>query len=271
VSLPVSLLHETCRLERVAPGVHERTVDRTWWGHEAQFGGYVQALALTAMGTELDDPSMSPVTNTMQFFRPFVEGRLRAEVSVERHGRTMANVLARLFMDGKLSGLATAMFGARRAAAEFTAIAPPAAVREGPPPPREDPIVPALGVPVHERFAFYPRIGAFAVGAGDAHVGGWVRWRVPAPVDELTMVMLGDLWIPAAYHHWSVPALAVSVEITTQFRAAYPREELAPDGPLFIELRTAGSIGGFVDEDYTVWSPSATLLAQGRQLRYVHA
>jgi hypothetical protein len=269
--MPAGLLQASCQLERVGPGVLARTLDRTWWGHEAQHGGYVEALALTAMRVELDDAAMAPVSTTMQFFRPFGEGRLRVEVSVERHGRTMANVLARLFVEGKLCGLATAMFGVRRARAEFITLTVPPEVEAGPPAADEAPTPSTLGIPTHEHYFFYPRIGAFAVGAGDAHVGGWVRTRRPAPVDELAMVLLADLWIPAAYHYWTEPAVAVSVEITSQFRAAFPREELAPDAPVFIELRTAGSIGGFVDEDTAIWSPAGVLLAQSRQLRYVHA
>jgi hypothetical protein len=104
---------------------------------------------------------------------------------------------------------------------------------------------------------------------GDAHVGGWVLPREPEPVDEYLMVMLADLWIPAAYHRWQEPAVAASAEITTQFRARFPAD-LPVGAPLFVELRTAGSIGGFVDEDCSIWSPSGELLSQGRQMRYVH-
>jgi len=44
-----------------------------------------------------------------------------------------------------------------------------------------------------------------------------------------------------------------------------------PSGPVFVDLRTAGSIGGFVDEDVDIWSASGDLLAQSRQMRFVHA
>jgi acyl-CoA thioesterase len=266
----MSLLRRTCTLERVAPGVHVRETDRTWWGHDAQFGGYVEALALAAMQAELGAPDMRPVTAGVQFFRPFGDGEFRAEVSVERRGRTMANLLARLYSRDRLAGLATATFGIRRPAAEFTAIAPPPAVLDQPITPGEEPAQSQLGIPTHERFTFFPRVGTFTFGGGEAEVAGWVRPREPAPVDELLMAMLQDLWVPAGYHRWREPAVAVSIDITTQFRAAFPVTDLGPDDALFVSLRTAASVGGFIDEDSEIWSPKGELLAQGRQMRYVH-
>jgi acyl-CoA thioesterase len=257
-------------LERVAPGHYRRELDRTWWGHDAQFGGYVQALALTALRTELEMPEMVPVSMGIQFFRPFGDGPFRAEVSVMRRGRTMANAFARLFSQEKLAGVATAAFGVRRERAEFLAAEPPQELHARPVQAGEEPIHPTLGVPTHDHFTFFPRIGVFAAGAGGARVGGWVCQRRPGPVDENLMVVLTDLWIPAAYHHWRAPAVAVSVDITSQFRARFPAPGVREDDPLFVVLRTAGSIGGFVDEDCEIWSPRGELLAQGRQMRYVH-
>jgi hypothetical protein len=83
------------------------------------------------------------------------------------------------------------------------------------------------------------------------------------------MVMLQDLWLPAAYHLWHEPTVAVSVDITSQFRALLPAPVPASHG-VFVLLRTAGSLGGFVDEDCELWSSDGQLLAQGRQLRFVH-
>ena len=264
------LLQAACVLERTAPGRYHRDADRTWWGHESQFGGYVQALALRAFELELADADMAPVTMGIQFFRPFLDDGFRAEVSIERRGRTMANALARLYSGDRLAGLATATFGVRRDRATFVAIEPPRELAEQPVGAEERPAASTLPVPTHAHFAFYPRIGAFRTGSGDARVGGWVRQRHPGPVDELLMVVLVDLWIPAAYHRWRQPVVAASIDIATQFRAELPATDVRPDEPLFVLLRTAGSIGGFADEDSEIWSPRGELLATGRQMRYVH-
>jgi acyl-CoA thioesterase len=269
-----SLLHDRLELVATSPGVYEIETDRTWWGHDALFGGYVEALAIRAMRIALDVPTMAPVTTSVQFFRPFVDGSFRAEVDVVRTGRTMANVRARLFSRDKLAGQAVAAFAVRRAHAEFVAAVAPAAITEAPLGAEEQERPSQLGIPTHAQFQFFPRVGTFGMGNGGvplprAEVGGWVRPRFATPVDEMLLVMLQDLWLPAAYHCWREPAIAVSVDITTQFRAALPAEIRASDG-LYVLLRTAGSIGGFVDEDCELWSPAGDLLAQGRQVRYVH-
>lgn len=267
----MSLLHDHLALEHRGAGVYVRDTDRTWWGHEAQFGGYVEALAITAMRTELDVPEMAPVTTGIQFFRPFVDGELRVEVTIERRGRTMANASARLYSQGKLAGQAVAAFGVRRARAEFLIAAPPRELRDAPLAAEEPETPSRLGIPTHAHFQFFPRIGGFRIGSGGgAEVGGWVRPRFSTPVDEALLVMLQDMWLPAAYHHWPTATVAVSADITTQFRAALPLDPRVADAGLFVVLRTAGSLGGFVDEDAEIWSATGELLAQGRQLRYVH-
>jgi acyl-CoA thioesterase len=269
VSAPAHLLQDLLVFDRPAPGVHERDTDRTLWGHDAQFGGYVEALALAAMRAELDEPTMAPVSATVHFFRPFLDGPFRAEVSVERRGRTMANVHARLFSQGKLAGQAVSAFAIRRSPAELRIIEPPPELAS--PVGAEEAEAPSqLGIPTHALFRFVPRLGEFRVGGGGPAVGGWVLPRFVSPVDESFLVLLQDLWLPAIYHQWPEPAVAVSVDITTQFRAALPLDESIAAHGLFVLLRTAASVGGFVDEDCEVWSPGGELLLQGRQLRFVH-
>jgi acyl-CoA thioesterase len=262
------LLSEHCILDESSDGVFERICDRTWWGHDALFGGYVEALALVAMTRALRNVAQLPQSMTMHFMRPFLDGPFRAETNVERTGRNMSNVTARLHSAGKLAGFAMASFGTRRAFNEFTAVTAPDA---RPVQPDEQPVVSPLGVPNHKHFDMFPRIGTFARGGGDAHVGGWVRPRGLGPIDHAMIPVLADLWIPAAYHRWTQPTPAVSVDITTHFRSSLPREDVTPTSTVFVDLRTAGSIGGFVDEDVDIWSESGVLLAQSRQMRFVHA
>jgi hypothetical protein len=263
------LLQDLLALDRTGAGEYERTTDRTWWGHDAQFGGYVEALALEAMRAELDDPEMAPASMSVHFFRPFVDGPFRAEVTLERRGRTMANLHARLYSNGKLAGQAIGAFAVRRARAEHRALQPPAELSR-PVEPDEDDAPSQLKIPTHAHFRFFPRVGDFVMGGGGTEVGGWVVPRFDTPIDASLVAMLQDLWLPAIYHHWETPAIAVSVDITTQFRAALPPEgERAADG-VFVLLRTAGSLGGMVDEDCEIWSRSGELLSQGRQLRFVH-
>ena len=120
------LLVEHCLLDPQSDGSFERICDKTWWGHDALFGGYVQALGLIAMARRLDNPNQFPQSMTMHFLRPFLDGLFRVEPTVERTGRNMSTVSARLYSNGKLAGFAIASFGTRREFNEFVAVTPPA-------------------------------------------------------------------------------------------------------------------------------------------------
>lgn len=262
--------HDACRSERVADGVYERILDESYWGHEAQFGGFAHALVVAAMKSEIADPQYAPVSMSMHFIRPFLTGLFRCEVAVVRRGRNMANLRADVYSSGKLAGEAIATFGRRREVGSFLAAEPPpelaslVSVDEAP----HDP---GMGIPTHRHFDFWPRVGSSIEHRADGNrVGGWVRMRDEPVLDELTLVMINDLWVPAAYHLWQVGHVAVSADITTQFRGALPAA-VAPGEPVFVQLRTAASAGGFVDEDTEVWTAAGELLCQGRQMRFVHA
>ena len=105
--MPVdALLAQECQLEPVGGGAYERECSRAWWGFQAQHGGYVLGLAITAVDMELEGSDMAIQHATMQYLRPFLDGPFRAEVQVERRGRTMANATVRMWSQGKLAGLA---------------------------------------------------------------------------------------------------------------------------------------------------------------------
>jgi hypothetical protein len=261
-----ALLDQECALTRTGDGVYERDLGRVWWGWEAQHGGYVTALAMTAVAAELDDADQSLQHLTMHFMRPFAEGPFRAEVTVERRGRTMANATARLWSGGKLSGMVLTSFARRRAVSEVTAARMPAT---DPFDPDEEPHLPGFHVPTFDRVEMYPRF-ADVDGTRTARVGGWCRPRTPEIVDDRYLVLLADFWPPAAYSLWERGAAAQSVDLTYHARSRFPRPDLPPGEPLLVVLTTRASVGGFVDEDVEIWSRGGELLAQSRQMRFVH-
>lgn len=269
----VALLERECRLARTGDGVYERDCGRLFWGHEAQFGGYAMSLAITALTAEIAARVEAPMALqhcTMQFLRPFLEGSFRAEVTVERVGRTMANTTARLWSAGKLAGLVLASFGVRRPRAEFVTPAMPAVAPIGADEAGGDPF---LDIPTHRLFEMFPRLGdprehvePHEAGA----VGGWIRPFTPELVDDRLCVCLADMWPPAAYHVWSGGVIAQSVDITYHARTSFPDTLLPPGTPMLVVVSTKASAGGFVDEDVDIWSPDGRLVAHTRQMRYVH-
>lgn len=261
-----ALLEQECELVARGDGVYERDLTQVWWGWGAQHGGYVLALAKTAMQAELGVDGMEPQHLTMQYLKPFVDGPFRAEVTVERRGRTMANATARLWSGGRLAGVALGSFAHRRQLHEFTTLTAPDTT---PPAPGEEGLRPEVPVPTYDRVWIHPRIEDLH-GPGAARVGGWVVPRTPEVIDHRWIGLLADLWPPVLYSWYHQPVAAQSVDLTYHARTSLPREDLAPGTPLLVVLTTRASNGGFIDEDAEIWSPAGELLGQSRQVRFLH-
>jgi acyl-coenzyme A thioesterase PaaI-like protein len=264
-----ALLDQECELTARGDGVYERDTGRIWWGVGAQHGGYVMALAMTALDLELNDPTMDVQHCALHYMKPFVDGPFRAEVTVERRGRTMANATARLWSGGRMAGLVLASFATRRPIAEFMVATPPDVAPLGPDEAAPEPPFP---VPTFDHFDLHPRIHD-AHGTGTRRVAGWVVPRTPEIVDHRYLGLLADLWPPVIYHLWppGVRAVSQSVDLTYHARSSLPRADLPPATPLLVALSTRGSMGGFVDEDVEIWTEQGELLAISRQTRFVHS
>ena len=262
-------LADRLTLEKVGPGTYRRDLDRTFWGHQAQFGGYVQSLAMRAAQIELDVDDQPPMSVTVHFLRPFGEGELNIVVDVARRGRTMSNATVELTCGGKLAGLGLISFGTHRDIPDFVDAPMPDVA---PFDPAEEPEVPNLGIPTHEWFDYWPRLGpvrrdrALEV----AITGGWVRPVEPWPIDASVVTMIHDLWTPAAYSRWREPVVAMTADITAHHREPLPPDGLTPGDPLLVVLTTKASRHGFVDEDSEVWTADGRLLGHSRQVRYAN-
>ncbi|WP_211698682.1 thioesterase family protein [Mycobacterium spongiae] len=261
----MDLLRSHLSWRETAEGVFERHCDHTWWGTGAMVGGYVQALALSAMqqaNAELDKEALSL---HCQFLKPVLEEDVRAEVRVVRRGRTATNMRCELYSQEKMAAVALACFAKRSDLGGFVELEAPdfAPVLAA-----ESPVRPEVGLAAHGHFDFYPRLGSFERGQGDAQVGGWVAPRWDAGCDVSLLAVVADLWVPAAYHRWRDELGVVGLDITVHFRAtAAQLRGLRP----MLQLRSASALaaGGYVDEDGEIWSESGQLLCQYRQMRLV--
>jgi hypothetical protein len=281
IGMPAPLADQTV-LTRTGPGTYERETDRTWWGHESLFGGYGLALAAAAIEQEAaarregsdsgsDGPTRTIRALTMHFLRPFVPGALRAEVVIERTGRTVTTATARLSCNTKLCGLAMATLSGERPSPAFTDAVPPEVAPIGA---TEEPLAAPPFVPAHRHFDFFPRFSSGRVrDPGPMLAGGWIRTREPEPLTVGMLCAYGDIWVPAVYRRLETPVATMSSDFTTHVRVPLPD----PGGvvldshahPVLCLLRTAAAGHGFVDEDTELWSVDGTLLAHTRQLRVI--
>ena len=240
-------------------GRYRAEIDEGWWIQRGPNGGYLAAIVLRAVLAEVADPERAPRSITLHYLRPPVAGPCEVAVTVERSGRGLTTVSARLTQGGKDCILALAALGVVRPGPEIHDAPMPSVPaaeaiprREGGPP-----------VPIRDRYDTRHALGTAPFVLGDeALSGGWIRTVDDDPVDEVLLVALTDAWPPAIFSKAEVPIGVPTVDLTVHFRRTPPR---AP-GWCLVRFRTTVATEGYLEEDGEVWSADGQLLAQSRQL-----
>jgi len=102
---PVGFDDETA-LRPAGDGVWEGAIADGWGTPRGPLGGYVMAIVLRALELVVDDPERTPRSATMHFLRVPQVGPVTVRAKIERQGRSLTSVSARLEQEGKLLGLA---------------------------------------------------------------------------------------------------------------------------------------------------------------------
>jgi acyl-CoA thioesterase len=250
-------------LRPLGDGRWEGRIEEGWYAGLGPLGGYVMAIVAHGMELAVDDAGRQPRTLTVHFLRAPEAGPVVVAPVVERAGRSLSTVTARLEQDGELVALALAALSAPRAGpiiseAPMPEVEPPAAREVAAGGPGLVPPPPFTGhVTMETRFG-EPMFS----GAARSEVGGWMGLREERPIDALTVAVLADAWFPAVWPRLKRLAPAPTVELTVHFRAPLP----LPDSLLLGRFRTHQVREGFFDEDGELWAPDGTLVARSRQL-----
>lgn len=248
-------------VEPLGDGRYSARLDPRWWIGRGPNGGYVAAVVLRAMLAELGDGARQPRTLTVQYPSAPAEGECEVAVTVERSGRTISWLSARLEQGGRLQVLALCACSADYAgAADFEHVERPRA-----PGVDDAPAVPSIDeVPVFARnFDMRPALGEHAfTGAARARVGGWIRLRERQPRDAPVWATLADAWWPAPFAVLEQPAAAPTVELTIHFHAELPQD----DGWTLVDMTADVSRGGFFEEDARLFDADGRLAVSARQL-----
>jgi acyl-CoA thioesterase len=249
----------------LAPGLFETRIDRGWWIRVGPNGGYVAAILLRALTAELAVATRAPRSLTVHYTEPAAEGPARVHACVERAGRAVSTLSARLEQDGRTRALALATFAEPRAGLEFCDRRMP----EAPPPERVLPRGLESGPsvsPLRERLEARPLFGE-RVGhpSGEALVGGWMRPVEPQLLDPPLLALLCDAWPPAVFTRLRERRGTPTLDLTVHFRAPLPASA-RPDDFYLVVFRATTATQGFVEEDGEVWTRDGYLLAHSRQL-----
>jgi acyl-CoA thioesterase len=244
-------------------GAYEGQIDGGWWTPRGPLGGYVMAILLRGMALAVGDDARLPRSLTTYFLRPPEAGPVTLQPTVQRAGRSLTTVSARLEQEGKLQALALAAFsvewpGPLLSEAPMPQVEPPEPREASPERPGQHERPPFLDrMTMQRRFGELPFTGAQSMQAG-----GWLGLLEEREIDAPAVALLADAWFPAPWPRLRKLAPAPTIEMTVLFRAPLP----LPDSLLLGRFGTRLVRDGFFEEDGELWSPDGTLIAQSRQL-----
>jgi hypothetical protein len=190
-------------------------------------------------------------------------GPVTVRAQVEREGRSLTSLSARLEQAGELLGLALGAWsrpwpGPTLDESPMPAVGPPDDGRRVDRDfPRDD------RPPFMHRLAMQHRFGDPPfTGSDRGETGGWLGLLEQRPVDALAVAICADAWFPAPWPRLAEFAPAPTIDLTMHFRAPLP----LPDTLLLGRFRSRLVRDGFFEEDGELWAPDGTLVAQSRQL-----
>jgi acyl-CoA thioesterase len=254
-------------VEGLGDGRYAATVASGWRAGRGPHGGYLAAMLLRALIEAVEDPGRTPRSLTIHYTRAPEPGPIGIEVTVEREGRSLSTLSARMVQEGKTTALALAAFSVPWESPGADELPPPDVA----PPDAERRSTPGLfeGAPEFTRhLVMQPRVGAipFAGSGAPMQVGGWTGLPEPRPVDALALALFCDAWFPPSFIALDVPAISPTVDLTIHFRHPIEDANVDPAALCLGIFQTRLLHDGLFEEDGVIWAVDGTVLAQSRQL-----
>ena len=248
-------------------GRYEARIDPGWFVVRGPNGGYIAAMLLRALAARVDDPARAPRSLTIHYTAPPVEGPAWIDTTIERSGRSLTSVSARLRQGDRLLALALAAFSLPREAASFRDVSPPQVA-----PPEQCLVLPAAHPdPRALRAALGDRRAALLAAARSRRAAagsGSPRARAPldAPLVGRVQRRLAAGGLRRASPTGRSTGGVPTIDLTIHFRSALPPADVAPGDFALACFRSRYARDGFLEEDGEIWSASGELLAHSRQL-----
>jgi acyl-CoA thioesterase len=253
---------------QLADGTFAATIAPGWRAGRGPHGGYLAAILLRALIATVDDPTRTPRSLTIHYAAAPEPGRpVEISATVERHGRSLSTLSARMTQEGKLTALALAAFSVPWRSPGANELPMP----ELGPPDAERRSTPGLfkGAPEFtKQIVMQPRVGAipFAGSGAPMRVGGWTGLPEQRPVDALALALFCDAWFPPSFISLDSPAVSPTVDLTIHFRQSISACDCDPAALCLGVFETRLLHDGLFEEDGVIWAPDGAVLAQSRQL-----
>lgn len=263
-------------VESLGEGRYAATIDPSWWIVAGPNGGYVAAVVLRAILAEVGDETRRPRSLSLQYLRPPAAGAVEVQVTVERSGRTVSNVSARLVQDGRLLVIALAALAVDRPdSVAFDETSGLPRMPDGSPVPDAATIPlqnvdPDRDVPMRQHYDLRWVLGDLPFQASQsaeptALTGGWLRPLEDEPIDEVVLAAMTDAWMPPIFSRLQEPLAVPTIDLTIHFRSR-PADPLAH---CFVVFDSPVARDGYLVEHGRIYSAEGVLLAESRQLAVV--
>ena len=245
------------------------TVSPNWRAGRGPHGGYLAAMLLLALRESVEDQQRAPRSLTIHYAKAPSAGPVQIHTTIEREGRSLTTLSARMEQGGSLVALALSAFSMPWDGPDVSELALPSIAGQ-PDPEREAGTAVKFGAPpftehmvMQYRLAGRPFDGV----KRPMEVAAWLGLAEARPIDAPTLAFFSDALIPAPFMHIDAPSPAPTVDLTIHFRVSLPREA-HPDPHELCFARVKASVihEGFFEEDSVIWASDGTVLAQSRQL-----
>ena len=233
-------------------------------------------MLLRALVETVADSARSPRSLTIHYARAPQPGPVTIATAIERAGRSLSTLSARIEQDGKPVALALAAFSVPWSAPEIAELPLPDVAPEDPERRSGTPFF--KGAPPFTRHVvIQPRIGAMPFTGADApmEIGSWLGLSEPRPIDALSLAFFSDALFSPPFIRLTEPSTTPTVDLTIHFRQALPAAtETEPTAGVrhqlcFARFRSGLVHEGFFEEDGVIWAADGSVLAQSRQLGIV--
>jgi acyl-coenzyme A thioesterase PaaI-like protein len=248
-------------------------ISADWRAGRGPHGGYLAALLLRALIATIAEPTRSPRSLTIHYVRPPAVGPVRIRTVLEREGRSLSTVSARLESeDGKLLALVLSAFSVAWNAPEVAELPMPEV--PGPDPARSSTrLLHPAAPPFTRHLVLQPRIGAIPFQGSDhpMEIGGWLGLNEPRAIDALSLAFFSDALFSPPFIRMSEAGTSPTIDLTVHFRTPMPRSgaplsEQDPEELCFARFSSGVMHEGFFEEDGVIWAADGTVLLQSRQL-----
>jgi len=214
------------------------------------------------------DPLRSPRSLTIHYARAPESGPVSIRTVIEREGRSLSTLSARIEQDGALVALALSAFSVPWSAPEISELPMPE-VEPADPVRESGKLLHPAAPPFTRHLILQPRLGAIPF-QGSTHpmeIGGWLGLAEPRPLDALTLAFLSDALFSPPFIRMSEPGTSPTIDLTIHFRAATASAGERDSAELCFARFDSGLMHeGFFDENGVIWAADGTVLLQSRQL-----